>query len=1151
MNKLWLLTILVLLRLSFCPAEIKAQTVVDKTITFGVQATTLKKAFQELEKLSGLSINYSNTKLNDQRVVTVPKAELTVKQVLGMLLNGTTFTFKMGNGSNVLIVEKPVGGKISGRILDENDQPLPSAIVRITSLGISRQTDHDGRYTLEAEPGTYTVEISFISYEKFRRENIQVRAGSSVTLNAKLVPADNALSEVVVTALGIKREEKSLGYAVTKIDSTQLTGAISSNWTDALSGKVAGLNLVRNGGPAGSNKIILRGENNLTGDNEALIVIDGVVASSSSKRTAATGGGVYGTSGDIMPADFGSGLNDLNPDDIEEVTVLKGPAASALYGQRGANGAIIITTKSAKKGRKGLGITFTSNSTWEDVNRGPDRQQEFGAGVYGNSYFSYGATVDGPSTNATSSTWGPPLNTGSMFYQFDPVTKARGVNRTPWVSYEDPIDAFFVTGFESSNSVSLDGTLHNVGLRLSASHSENEWIVPNTGLERTSVSLNANTNLTKRLNINLKAMYSNRYSDNLPATGYGNQSLMYWFMFAQPNVNVDWYRDYWAPGKEYQQLINITTTNPESPYAISEQYINAQRRNGALGNIQANYKFTDELSLMARASVDYNKDIRETRRPWDAAGNKFAQGSYRVANIRSYEINVDFLLKYNKRFNKDLQLTASLGGSQMRNVYDKIERRADGLVIPNWYSLLNNQNPLVYVPDTARYRINSFYAATSFSYKNYLFLDLTGRQDWNSTLATITRTDNVGFFYPSASIAFIASDYWKLPKLIDFAKVRASVAQVGSGSTIPYRTAYNYVYASDGIYPDSAMNNPRTLPNPNLKPLITTTVELGLELKTLRNRLNFDLAVYSGNTKNQILNRIVDKATGYNVQVVNIGRVDNKGIELAINGTPVKTKNFSWTAFGTFTANRNKIRELADSSVVLRTGALGGGQVVANAGGSMGDLYGRGYLRSPDGQIVFNPVTGVALENPDLLYLGNTLPKFKFSFGTGLTYKRISMNVLFDAQLGAVGHSLTFSRMASLGKSTVTLPGRYNGVIGDGVIKNADGTYRKNDVIASDIAAYYESIYGSGQAEGSIFRTDFLKFREASIAYSFSKRLLQGLGINSATLSVYGRNLFIWSPWPAFDPEFGTLAGSDIVQGFETGQLPSTRTIGLRFVMGI
>lgn len=1035
---------------------------------------------------------------------------------------------------------------IKGRVVDDLDnQGLPAVTIMNADKKFLGRTNHDGDFTLTVPAGT-RLTFNMIGYALVQRTVTRNESNLSIRLKVNA----NDLNEVVVTALGIKREERSLGYSVTKLDTSQLTDAIASNWTEALSGKVAGLNLVRNSGPAASNKIILRGENNLTGDNEALIVIDGVVASSSSRRTAATGGGVYGTSGDIMPADFGSALNDLNPEEIASVSVLKGPAASALYGQRGANGAIVITTKSATL-RKKMGINVAINNTWEDINRGPDRQQEFGAGTFGNSYFSWGTSADGPSTNATSSTWGPAFTPNAKFFQFDPATKTRGVERTPWVAHKDPIDAFFITGHESSVSASLDGTYKNVGLRLAVNHGENKWIVPNTGLERTSVALNANTTIAKKLNLNLKAQYSNRHSDNLPATGYGNQSLMYWFMFAQPNVNVDWYRDYWAPGKQYEQLLNITTTNPESPYAISEQYINAQRRNGWLGSLSATYNFSKSLSLMVRGSVDLNKDVRETQRPWDASGNKFAQGSYRVGNIRSYEINGDFMLRYNTKVSEDFQINASVGGSQMKNRYNRKEIRADGLRVPNVYSLDNNNSPLVGVVDTARYNINSLYAIGSVSYKDYLYLDLTARQDWNSTLATITRTDNVGFFYPSASLSFIASDFWKLPSLISFAKLRGSIAQVGSGSNIPYRTEYSYFLASDGIYPDSALYNTRTLPNSNLKPLITTTVELGLDVRLLKNRLNFDLAVYSGNTKNQILNRIVDKSSGYNLQVLNIGRVDNKGLELAVNGTPVKTKSFTWNLYGTLTANRNKIKELADSSLVLRTGALGGGQIVANVGGSMGDMYGRGYLRAPDGQIVFNPSTGVALENPHLIYLGNSLPKFRFSLGTGFTYKQLSMNALFDAQIGAVGHSLTFSRMAALGKHTITLPGRYNGVIGDGVLQNEDGTYRKNDVIATNVAAYYESLYGSGQAEGSVFRTDYLKFREANITYSFKKPFLAKMGLEKATLGVFGRNLFIWSAWPAFDPEFGTLSGSDIVQGFETGQLPSTRTYGVRLTVGL
>jgi TonB-linked SusC/RagA family outer membrane protein len=1035
---------------------------------------------------------------------------------------------------------------IKGTVVDDDDlQPLIGVTISNNQKKALAVTGPTGEFTVNIEAGT-SLSIGYIGYTAV---NLSFTSSQS-KLTIRLKRASSQLNEVVVTALGIKREKRALGYSATQIDSSGFTNAVASNWTDNLSGKVAGLNLVRNSGPAGSNKIILRGENNLTGDNEALIVIDGVVASSSSRRTPASSGGVYGTSGDVMPADFGSALNDLNPDDIESVTVLKGPGASALYGQRGANGAVIITTKSGKA-KKRIGITITSNNTWESVNKSPDIQSEYGQGQFGVNYFSYGATDDGGSTNATSASWGAPFGQGTSFFQYDPATKTRGLTRTPWVAYENPIKSFFKTGFETLNSISIDGGYKNVGMRLSANHGNDNWIAHNTGLERTNISFSANSDVTKKLNIQVKAIYNNRTSDNLPATGYGNQSLMYWFMFAQPNVNTDWYRDYWAPGKENVQFVNITTTNPESPYAVSEQYINAQRRNGVIGNLQATYKLTTDLSLMVRGSIDYNKENRETQRPWDAAGNKFAQGSYRVQDVKSYEINTDFLLRYNKKISKSIQMNASVGGSQMRNEYKKAELRADGLVIPGVYALDNNANPLISVPDTARYRINSFYGLVSFSLKNYLYLDLTGRQDWSSTLATPLRTDNVGFFYPSASTSFVASDLWTLPKFINYFKVRASISQVGSGEKVPYRTAYNYNLASNGIYPDSAMANPGILPNPNLQPLKTTTIELGTEFHLFNNRFTFDLAVYKGNTKNQILSRVVDRATGYSAAIFNAGNVQNRGLEIAVSGTPIRTKKFQWLLNGTFTANRNKIIELADSSVVLRTGPLGGAAIVANVGGSMGDLYGRNIVRSPDGQIVYDAVSGNAKAGDQLVYLGNTMPKFKFSFGTTLTYQRLSLSGLFDAQLGAVAHSLTFSRMAALGKLAVTLPGRYNGLIGEGVVQNTDGTYRPNDVVATNLEAFYTSIYGSDQAEGSVFKTDYLKFREANLTYTFGTRLVKRIGINRLTLGVYGRNLFIWSPWPAFDPEFGTLSGTDIVQGFETGQLPSTRSYGFRLVVGI
>lgn len=1040
---------------------------------------------------------------------------------------------------------------VSGQILSEQDSSAVSnATITNDQKKVIGLSDANGRFVIKVIPNT-PVEFSSVGYETFvqrfsqQQDNVIIRLKSTT----------GNLGEVVVTALGIRREEKALGYAVTKINNQQLTDAVSGNWLDALSGKVAGLNMIRsNGGPAGSNKIILRGENNLTGENEALIVIDGVVVSNSSARRTATGGAASGPSDGVQPTDFGSGLNDLNPEDIESVTVLKGPAAAALYGQRGANGAIVITTKSGAAKRKTIGITVTSNGSLEEANRWPALQYEYGQGLNGEAYYSYGNTVDGINNGNTSVAWGPRFN-GQNFFQYDPVTQTTGTERTPWVPYKNAIKDFFETGQTLTNSISLDGKIKDhTSWRLSASHGNNSWIIPNTGFKRTNASLALTSKITSKLTASVKANYANRTSDNLPGMGYGNQSVMYWYVFWVPNGDVKWLRNYWVKDKEYEQLHDIFTTAPENPYAISYEFINGSRRNGITGNVQLNYNFTKELSLMVRGAIDRTDDDRWQHRPWTAY--RLPTGSYRTQDIISQEVTGDFLLKYDKKLNKDIRITSSFGGSRLKNHYYKNEKRADGLVEPNVYTFDNAANALVYIPDTSRFEINSLYGLVSASYKNWLFMDITGRQDWSSVLATPYRKDNVGFFYPSASLSFIASDFFKLPKQVNYLKFRLSAAQVGSGGTTPYRTAFLYNLAANGTYPDTSLTNPSIIPNPNLKPLKTTTYETGLDVKLFDNRLGFDIAFYTGKTTNQILERIVDRASGFSRQLINAGRIDNKGIEISLNVTPLKFKNFKWTTYITYSANKNKIVKLSgdDSLVVLRTGPVGGTQIVAKVGGSMGDMYGIGFERAPDGQVVYSE-TGIPLLTSSPIYLGNTIPKFRASFGNEFTYKQFRFNILFDGQYGAVAHSYTHARLADFGKLEATLPGRYSGITGHGVIRNPDGSYRPNDVVVTGgemlRTSFYPNMMGTPNAEGATYKTDFIKLREARLEYSFSPKTLKKIKLSRLSLGVYGRNLFIWSTWPLFDPEFGTLAGTDIVQGFEIGQFPSTRTYGFNLVIGI
>ncbi|RAV54094.1 SusC/RagA family TonB-linked outer membrane protein [Mucilaginibacter rubeus] len=1110
----------------------------------------LKDAFQQIEKSSDISISYNNSLLDDKRKVHVTKAERSLGETLDLLLKGTTCTYRAAGERNILIIAKTQDrGSIKGKVVDEKSEPLPGATVKVPGTGATAISGVGGSYTLNIVPGTYTVEASFISYETKRIQNVSVSSNANTVLNITLSPADNKLNEVVVTALGIKREDKSLGYSAPVIKGDQLTGALSGNWTDALSGKVAGLNLIRsNSGPAGSNKIILRGENNLTGDNEALIVVDGVVINQGSgRRTSNSGESAYGTSSDNMPADYGSNLNDINPEDIETVTVLKGPGAAALYGQRGANGAIIITTKSGKK-HSGLGITFNSNASLESVNRWPDLQYEYGQGTAGSRYYSYGAGPDGASTSSTSSAYGPKFD-GQLFYQLDPVTQKQSTTRTPWVPYKNQIRDFFDVGQTFTNSVSVDGGSDKTTARFSATNVTNHWITPNTGYTRNSIALSVNSKINDKLTINAKVNYNNKNSDNLPGAGYGNQSLMYWFIFWQPNANLNWLKNYWKNGQDGKAIFYPFSSFPENPYAVSYEFINKSNRNSVTGNVEALYNVTKEFSVQVRATLDMGYEQRAQQRPYDA-GSKYPKGSYRTQNIYSEEQGADFLLKYNKKITHDVNITATAGGSMLRNNYNRDEVRADSLVYPGVYSMANNAGPLVTLPYKSKYAINSFYGLLSTSFKDYLYVDLTARQDWISTLATANRTDQVGFFYPSASMSFLPSEAFKLPKFIDYAKVRASLAGVGSGTTNPYQTSFNYVSA--GSTYAGGLQNPRTLSNPDLKPLRTTTLEVGAETRMFSNRLGFDIALYTGNTKNQILSRTVDQSSGYNQAVINVGKVNNKGIEITLNGTPIRKANvFSWNVTATFSANKNTIEQLADSAVVLRNGPTGGGQIVARVGGSMGDMYGRSYLRSPDGQIVYDASTGFAKLADNLVYLGNTIPKWKASMGHDFRYKQFNLHLLFDAQVGGVSYSLSNYKLAEQGKTTLTLPGRYNGIIGKGVIQNPDGSYRPNDVIATDVDGYYRSHYGIDNAEGNTFSTNFLKFREARFDYSLSPRLVKRLGLTRATVGVYGRDLYIWTKWPIFDPEFGTLSGSDIVQGFEIAQFPSTRTFGFNIVIGI
>ena len=1031
------------------------------------------------------------------------------------------------------------------------NEPLPNISVQVEKSSRGTFTNEKGQFTIQAAIGE-TLTFSGVGYV-----TQQVVIKDKSPLNIHLSQGEQELENVLVTtALGIKRKPKELGYATTTLENEELTNALSNNWTDALSGKVAGLNLIRsNSGPDGSSKIILRGENNLTGENEALIVVDGVVINNGSARRSANGSDLtYGTGSDNMPADYGSGLNDINPEDIETVTVLKGPGAAALYGSRGANGAIIITTKSgASRDRKKWKVSVNSNFALEQVNRWPDLQYQYGIGLDGQ--------ADLLSNTGSSSAYGPKFDGQYFTNQFGPGSQVRDAkNATLWRPYSGKhgVNGYFEDGETYTNSVTLARSWEKTNLRLSYTDVKNTWITPNTGYKRNSFALSGDTKITDKLKVAVKGGYTNKFSDNIPGAGYGNQSIMYWYIFWQPNADIDWLRNYWVDGQVGQKIFYPYSTFPENPYAIAYEFLNAYDRNNFTGNVQITYDFSKNLNLMVRQSADYTHDDRSQKRPWDA-GAKMIHGSYRTQDISSQEYTSDFLLGYKKRLNDNWDLKGTLGGSITKNRYNRDEYRADALKTPGYFTFENAETPVQYYPYKSKFEYSSLYAIFNAGYKDYLFAELSARRDWTSTLANPYRSNSVGFTYPSLNISYVLSEAVKLPSSINYAKLRASFSNVGSGGSVPYRTSYGYnplprydAYANGDYY-----SAPVVLVKPDLRPLRTTTYEVGAEMQMFKRRLGLDVAAYVGNTKDQILQSIIDRSSGYSGEIINAGMVRNVGLEIALNGTPIKAKSkggFKWDINVTYSTNKNKIMELPDSTAVLRTGAVGSGQIVARVGGSMGDMYGRGFVRAPDGQVVFDPATGNAKITEDVVFIGNTMPKGKLSIQNAFTFKNFRVSALFDGQWGAVGHSLMHYKMVEQGKLNVTVPGRYNGIIGNGVLEvvDADGNvtgYRKNNIVATDVDEYYRSMMGVDNAEGSSFSTDFIKFREARVDYTIPATRLKKYGVDRLTVGVYGRNLFIWSPWPMFDPEFGTLSGTDINQGFEIAQFPSTRTMGANLII--
>ena len=1062
-----------------------------------------------------------------------------------------------------------------GKVLDATTGiAVVGATVTVVKTKATTTTDGMGSFTVNATIGDQI----FVSSVGFSNKTFAIGNGE---LLIQLTPNIDALDEVVVTALGIKREKKKLGYASQELKGENLTVARETNVVSQLAGKIAGVTVVGgNSGIGGSARVTIRGERSVDlNKNQPLYVIDGVPISNS----------IVGANGrGNMEVDFGNGAGFVNPDDIESINVLKGPAASALYGSRAANGVIVIKTKSGKSS-KGIGVELNSNVTLENALKLPEFQNVYGQGNGNGGPFSFVNGGGAGLTDGTDEGWGPAF-TGQSYPQFNSPRTLNGqiipflggdlnapagsvITATPWLPDVDGVKNFFQTGRTLTNNVAIVGGNKEGDFRLSFTNLDQTGIVPNTDLQRNTVSFSGGYNLTNKFSARAFVSYIKSNSDNRPSISYGTENIMYLFTSWLPrSVKLSDMKRLWQPGLEGIKQFSWNYNYHDNPYLTMNENTNGQTLDRIIGNVTLKYDLTSWLSLQLRAATDYASEVRAYKRGFST--QRFPFGQYREARIITEERNTDFLLSANKKLNNDFTISGSFGGNQTRQKADFSEVNAGQLNIPGIYKLTNNRVPVDVAQTASEKRVNSLYGAAQMSFKNYLFLEVTGRNDWSSALTLPAELKALGseknsFFYSSAALSAVISDMVKLPEIINFAKVRGSVAQVGNDTDpFTFTQAYNpsTAFGTAQIYSETDR-----LANLSLKPEISTAFEIGTEVKLMNNRIGLDLTFYQSNTKNQIINIPLSQTSGYSTRSINAGLIRNYGFEAMLNFVPVVSKmnSLGWKVDLNFSSNRSKVIELSDglTNLVMASRSV---SIEARVGERMGDMYGIGFARVQNtnpagahydatgknvGQIIFS--NGRPVRTTDRIKMGNYNPDWLAGINNTFTYNNFKLSFLFDIRTGGeiYSHTQTVGREGGIMIETLegradgydlTKPG--NGVIGQGVML-VNGQYVPNDVKRT--AREWHTAYTAGRniAEGVMFDASFAKLREFQIGYNFPAQVLKNSPFKSATLSFVGRNLALWSNVPHVDPEVMSFTGGTALPGIEHMSIPSSRSFGINLSM--
>ena len=1032
----------------------------------------------------------------------------------------------VGSPRIVSIPQSPV----TGTILDNNGKPVAGATVNIRGSKKGVTTNADGNFTIDAKNGDVLI-ISVVGF-KTREVTVDGAAAMSITME----PFSTQMTEVVVTALGIKKQARSLGYSTTEVAGGELTQSREVNIGNALTGQVAGVSVAQNStGPYGSSRVTIRGISSLTGNNQPLYVIDGVPFDNSNQGQAGQWGGM----------DLGDGLSNINPDDIESIQVLKGVAASALYGYRGGNGAILITTKSGSKS-KGIGVEVNDNVTANSVYDYRDYQYQYGQGQLGVKPTTKNAALASPYFS-----WGAPLD-GSQAVNFLGQTVA-------YSAYKKNFQNFYQTGVTNQGSVALEGSNDKGHFRIGLSDLYLGTVVPNSNMKQQVVNLNTTYNVTRKLQATITANYLFENVKNRASYSDAPGNVVASTLYLANTFDIRWMKNH-TVNPDGTELLPGTDTYFENPYYLAYDYQNTTSRNRLTGAITLKYNILDWLFAQAQVQRDgYTFDVTQVT----PSGVEYTRSDgVHGGNMTQYEENYheqnsNIMVGANKKFADKFSLNAYIGANQQDNVSQytgigAVPNSGNGPAGPFQIAGFYSPNNITTKPGGVsyqHYRVNSVYGSADLGFNNYLFLTATARNDWFSTLSI--NSDH--YLYPSVAASFVFSDAFKLPWWVTFGKLRASYAG-GSNGTSPYLNYPTYGlqgYAISGQpvgYVATQANGQSVIPNAALRPVQITEKEVGVNMEFFNNRAGFDVAYYDKQTTDDIVDVTVSPTSGYPQKVENIGKISNKGIEVLLTGTPVKTRSFSWDISFNIGNNSNKVLYLGGAPSIVIAGAIprwGSEVSISNVVGmAYGQIMGYGYSMDNKGQRVFK--NGEPVPTPTVVPLGSSVFKQTGGFKNTFTYKNWSLSALIDFKYGAKIYSGTNLLLDFYGLQKNTLAGR--GATGNGTITaRGDDVSGGPNATAVGVQQYWQDISGDGNdhiAQEFVYDASFIKLRALTLMYSLPAKTFSGTFIKGISVTAVGRNLWtIMKHVPNIDPESSLNNGNG--QGLELSGFPYTRNYGL------